>query len=115
MHKLHITIVTTAILLFAPCLLRGQGNATELRLLRENRRLQEQVDSLRRIVESLGAMDELWADLTGIDDSGWGEGISTLGASLQGQDRLVAGLRLYSSHRQNDFHIVYVVVCESLC
>ena len=77
MHKLHITIVTTAILLFAPCLLRGQGNATELRLLRENRRLQEQVDSLRRIVESLGAMDELWADLTGIDDSG--------------QDRLVAG------------------------
>lgn len=91
MHKLHITIVTTVVLLFPSCLLWGQGNATELRLLRENRRLQEQVDSLRRIVESLGTMDELWADLTGIDDSGWGEGISTLGASLQGQDRLVAG------------------------
>ena len=25
------------------------------------------MDSLRRIVESLGTMDELWADLTGID------------------------------------------------
>ena len=64
----------------------------ELRLLRENRRLQAQVDSLTRLVAAWGSEDELWAQLTGIDEDpfSWGAGISGL-EDLPEQDRVIAG------------------------
>ena len=63
----------------------------ELYLMRENRRLQAQLDSLSRIVAAFGAEDELWAQLTGLDEDpfSWGTGISGL-EELSGQDRVIA-------------------------
>ncbi len=75
----HITATLLLILLTSvPVLSQG---SSETFLLRENRRLRYQVDSLERVISLLGAVDPLWADLSGLDeenDSPLGEGFSSL-------------------------------------
>lgn len=67
---------------------------SETALLRENRRLRETVDSLERVLASLGAADPLWAALSGLDDDGpssWGGGVSSLdGESLSDGEAAIA-------------------------
>ena len=71
----------------------AQRNNNELSLMRENRRLQAQVDSLRTVVEYLTGLDDIWAQLSDMEDDGasWGEGISFVGEfSLPETERLIA-------------------------
>ena len=71
----------------------AQVNATEVSLLRENRRLKAKVDSLQRLLDATGAVDELWSSLSGLDESGndWGSGVSSfMDEALSDQDRIVA-------------------------
>lgn len=84
-------VVSSLLLMSAlPSFSQGREDM-ELLLMRENRRLQTQVDSLSRIVAALGAEDELWAQLTGLDEDpfSWGTGISGL-EDLTGLDRVIA-------------------------
>ena len=70
-----------------------QGGA-ELRLMRENARLRQQVDSLTAVVRSLSEVDAIWAQLSGVEegDSDWGSGVSSLEEnSLPEEERLIAG------------------------
>ena len=64
--------------LVIPATLSAQTGTQELRLLRENRVLQQRIDSLKRALERYEALDEIWSALSGLDDSGWGEGISSI-------------------------------------
>lgn len=71
----------------------AQGNATEVSLLRENRRLKAKVDSLQKLLDATSAVDELWSSLSGLDESGndWGSGVSSfMDEALSEQDRVVA-------------------------
>ena len=71
----------------------AQGNAIEVSLLRENRRLKAKVDSLQRLLDTTSAVDELWSSLSGLDESGndWGSGVSSfMDEALSDRDRIVA-------------------------
>jgi len=80
-----------------PCLAFAQTPGAELRLMRENRRLRAEVDSLRLVVDYLTGMDAIWADLSDLEEDGassWGIGISSLEElKLPEADRVIA-LRL---------------------
>ena len=74
--------------------LQAQCGGGEVALLRENRRLKAQVDSLQRLLDATGMIDELWGTLSGLDESGgeWGSGVSSMAdETLSEQDALLAG------------------------
>ena len=60
------------VLLTVPALCQQSG--AELRLMRENTRLMQQVDSLTAIVRNLSEVDAIWAQLSGVEEgeSEWG-------------------------------------------
>lgn len=70
----------------------AQNRNEELRLLRENRVLRQQVDSLRRLLDRYEEVDGIWARLDGLEseDSSWGNGVSSLEAVMPEQERLAA-------------------------
>ena len=70
-----------------------QGGA-ELRLMRENARLRQQVDSLTAVVRSLSEVDAIWAQLSGVEegDTDWGSGVSSLEENVLPEvERRIAG------------------------
>lgn len=80
------------LLLLASIPLSAQGGGEELRLLRENRALKVKLDSLQRIVDKYDKVDQVWAQLSGLetDDATWGAGISSLDRDMPEDERLVA-------------------------
>lgn len=96
MKIIHLLPLVLALEIMIPGLALAQPSNTELQLLRENRKLQAEADSLRLLVEYLTGLDDIWAQLSEIEDDGesWGSGISSLEElSLPEAERLIA-LRL---------------------
>lgn len=93
MKKTFLKITALIVCVLISSVAGAQQTRTELRLMRENRRLQAQVDSLRAVVEYLTGLDDIWAQLTEIeeDEASWGNGISSLEElSLPETERLIA-------------------------
>ena len=79
--------------LLLPSVAVAQMPSAETRLLRENRILKAKVDSLQRLLDEAGALDELWSGLSGLDTGagGWGSGVSSVeDGSLSDQELLIA-------------------------
>ena len=95
MNKVLLKIAALAAGMMLPVMAGAQGGE-ELRLLRENRRLHAEVDSLRLIVEYLTGLDDIWAQLSELDEEGdsWGEGITSLSELSLPQAERVIALRL---------------------
>ena len=93
MKKKRILLLALVLGMITPSFAIAQTSESELRLLRENRKLQAEADSLRLLVEYLTGMDDIWAQLSELEDDGasWGDGISSLeDLSLPQAERLIA-------------------------